>query len=335
MDSTRVAQLDETLQAVVVARRPLTYAAGADESNDRPAHVRAASSLAWVGDELALIQDDANFVALVRPEPLEVRSLALPRGKDGLRQFDDARGNKKYKLDLEACASIARENGPLLMALGSGSKKRRRKILMVDQWTRDEPRVVLADANSLYERLEAEHRFAGSDMNIEGVLMVNGVLRLFGRGNGEARGDLLPLNATCDLVLDEVLAYLNGDGRDDPPAPHNVAQYDLGAIDGVSIGFTDATLLGDHTLYSGSAEASKDSTQDGVVSGSVLGVITADGQVRYTSLTGADGRPFREKVEGVLLSRASAHQAYLVIDPDDATRPAELCTVELSGTWSA
>lgn len=332
---SRSAVLDSALVAQILSRRPLRYAAGGDEEADRPAHVRAASSLAWINDRIALVQDDANFVALVQLEPLSVQSIALPRGEAGLRQFDDLRGNKKFKLDLEACAAMSGSDGPVLMALGSGSKKRRRRIAMIDQWDHESPRVQLTDATSLYERLETETAFAGSDMNLEGAMIRNERLWLFGRGNGKARNGLLPLNATCQLALNDLLQYLTSPEHTPPPEPNAVTQYALGFVGGIGLGFTDATPFGDGTLYCATAEASKDATEDGLVAGSVLGVIDEHGAVRYAPLVDSTGALFVEKVEGVLLSRTSPNRAYLVIDPDDATRPSELCEVELRGSWTA
>lgn len=300
---------------------------------DRPAHVRAASSLAWIDHEVALVQDDANFAALVDPGPGTVRSIALPRGEGGLRQFDDARGNKKYKLDFEGCVAVPGTDGPLLLAFGSGSKRRRRRVLTIDRWQRDEPRIRVVDAKSLYERLEAEITFAGSDMNLEGALVVGRTLRFFGRGNGAARRNLSALNATCDVSLDVLLEYLQDSEGIAPPEPTGVVQYTLGDLDGIALGFTDATVFGESVLYSATAEASEDASEDGSVSGSVLGVIAASGGVRHTLVVDEHERPLREKVEGVLLSRTSPTRVYIVIDADDATRPSELCEVELRGPW--
>ncbi len=325
---------DRSLRAVVHSRQPLHYAEGADALLDRPGHVRAASSMAWLNDVIALVQDDANFVALVDPGSGSARAIALPAGEGGLRQFDDGRGNKKYKLDLEACAAIDTSSGPLLLALGSGSKKRRRTILTVDGWRADAPGLTLTDATTLYERLERESAFAGSDMNIEGALVVGDQLRLFGRGNGKAQNGLLPLNATCELSLDALLAYLHTGGLADPPAPTRAHQYDLGVLGGITLGFTDAARFGADVLFSAAAEASADASADGLVGGSVLGVIDVRGRVRYTELCDADGHPFREKVEGLVLARDGRSRALIVIDPDDASRPAELCEVELRGAWT-
>ena len=112
-----------------------------------------------------------------------------------------------------------------------------------------------------------------------------------------------------------------------------MVQYHLGEIGGVALGFTDATPFGDGVLYSATAEASGDATTDGPVAGSALGTISASGRVRYARLTDDTGRLLHDKVEGVLLSRTSAHCAYVVIDADDGTRASELCEVSLIGEW--
>src|SRR5262245_19337543 len=103
---TRSTVFDPGLRAVIVDRRPLLYAEGPSADEDRPPNVRAASGLAWLGDELAVVQDDANFLALIAPATGLTRAIPLERGPGGLRQFDDARGNKAHKLDLEAIVTI-------------------------------------------------------------------------------------------------------------------------------------------------------------------------------------------------------------------------------------
>ena len=105
----RVAVADPALSARVISRAPLLYAGGADAALDRPAHVRAASSLAMVGGRLAIIQDDANFIAVLDPSDGRIESITLPAAAGGERQFDDRRGNKRFKLDLEASVAVVDE----------------------------------------------------------------------------------------------------------------------------------------------------------------------------------------------------------------------------------
>ena len=175
------------------------YAGGADPATDRPAHVRAASGIAWVGRRLAVIQDDANFVALVDPASGLAEAVALPRGAGGRRIFDDAHHNKADKLDYEALASISTGDAMLLVALGSGSMPRRESIALIAGL--ETPRAVtqVCTASRFYAGLRACTSFAGSELNIEGAIYADGWLTLFGRGNGAVRGGMRPVNATCRI----------------------------------------------------------------------------------------------------------------------------------------
>lgn len=329
----RHAQHDPALTATILSRRPLRYRTVAHPSLDRPALVRAGSSLTWVGARLGLVQDDANFVALVDPRTGLARSITLPPGAEGRRHFDDLRGNKKFKLDLESCCTIEGASGAMLLALGSGSKKRRRRIVTVESITARLPRVSVIEADSLYETLEAAAEFAGSDMNIEGALALPRALRLFTRANGAAKHGRTPVNATCDLALPELLAYLADPVHAPVPAPRHIARFDLGSLDGLPLGFTDAALVGDTLLYTAAAEASDDAAADGAVTGSVIGIIPVNGALRHAPLTDADRRRTHDKVEGIVALPGVADRVYVVIDADDPLRASELCEVQLRGPW--
>ena len=324
----RTAVQDRRLAARVVSRRPLHYAEGPCAGEDRPAHVRAASGLAWWGGELALVQDDAAFLALCAPASEQVRAVALPRGPGGHRQFDDVRGNKADKLDLEALFVA----GELLVGLGSGATPARRRALLFD---RAGPRI--AEADQLYLALEAMEELAGSELNLEGASALGADrLRLFQRGNGDPARARPPVDATIDLALGELLAYLGGEG----PAPRvdagAVTQYALGALDGVRLTFTDAALApaSGRLHYLACAERSPDAVRDGEVVGSVLGVfdqVDGDQPLRFAPLTDGDGRALAVKAEGLAFGEGGA--VYLVLDADDPARPSDLCRVELAGPW--
>ena len=92
---------DPSLSATVVSRRELHYTDGPDASLDRPAHVRAGSGIVRLGARLLVVQDDTSFLAVVDGD--RVHGVPLPAGPGGRRQFSEALGNKKDKLDLEAC----------------------------------------------------------------------------------------------------------------------------------------------------------------------------------------------------------------------------------------
>jgi hypothetical protein len=335
-----ISTLDRDLGARIVRRVPMHYAAGADASVDRPGHVRAASSMAWVGDRVALVQDDVNFVALVDPATGLAEAITLPAGKDDLRQFDVERGNKKHKLDLEAMTRVPTSDGTMLLAFGSGSKKRRENVLTLRFAGRrvrpipTEP--VLTPLPDLYATLRATTDFAGSEMNIEGALYLDGMVRLFGRGNGEATEALQPVDATCDLDWRALQAHIASPERHPAPSPSRVTQFVLGEIDGVRLGFTDAIAVSrTQVMYAAAAEDSPDASEDGAVGGSALGLIQNDRRQggRWAMVRDERGQPFAGKIEGLVRDPRDPMRALVVVDVDDHRQPSELCEVELSGPW--
>jgi uncharacterized protein DUF6929 len=319
---------DPALGARIVRAVPLRYAAGADPALDRPAHVRAASGITRVDGRLVVVQDDANFVALVDPETGLAEPVTLPAGEGGLRQFDDLRGNKRFKLDLEGCAVAREGEEEVLLALGSGSLPPRERIVLLRGIGRARPEARVADASALYARLRACTGFAGSELNVEGAAVVGGRLRLFNRGNGAAQDGLLPVNAACDLDLAHLLAYVDDPSSVPPPEPEDVVQYEIGEIDGLPLTFTDAAVHAGRVWFTAAAEASPDAVRDGPVAGCAIGVLEGDGG-RWTELRDADGRRFAGKVEGLLPRDASS--GWVIVDHDDPTRASELCEVELAG----
>ena len=328
-------------------------AATPDPALDRPAHVRDGSGVALLGRRLAVVQDDANFLALVEPRSGVVDAVPLPAGPGGLRQFDDGRANKADKLDLEARVAVpGDERGGLrLLAFGSGSTARRERVAEARGLDGAAPALdgaaaalTLHELPAFYAALRAVPAFAGSELNVEGVLYVAGAgggpprLRLFGRGNGAARGPLEAINATCDVDWRALDAHMARPADHPPPRPRAIVRYDLGAIGGVPLGFTDAASgPRGAVLYAAAAEASPDATRDGDVAGSALGVIVGDAHgsvtARWAVVRDAGGEPFAGKIEGLVTTRESPARCWAVVDGDDPAAPSELCLVELEGPW--
>lgn len=319
---------DADLRATVVRSLPLFYREGADPALDRPLHVRAGSSLSWFGDRLAVVQDDANFLVLIAPQSLAVEAITLPAGEAGARQFDDRRGNKRFKLDLEACTTVLTPNGEIFLAFGSGSTARREQILIVPG--SDPNQLTLQPAAALYAHLRDCTAFSGSQLNLEGAVFQADHIRLFNRGNGAPQDPLLPVNATGDLDWDTLAAYLEAPEQRQPPALTNICQYDLGQLNGLALTFTDATIAPRGILFSAAAEDSPDVTRDGVVSGSAIGIL--GDRPRWIELCTPDGALFLGKVEG-LCPIPNTNRLWVVTDADDPTLPCELCEVELAGNW--
>lgn len=326
-----IARHDPDLAATIVRRTPMYYRDAADPGSERPAFVRAGSSLAQVAGGLAVLQDDANYLALIDRNSVDAVAVELPRGPDGHRVFDTQHAAREHKLDLEACAALPGED--LLVAFGSGSEPSREWVITVDWRGDDAPTTTLYEAHRLFDRLRSEQEFAGSELNVEGAVFVDAEhIRLFQRGNGKPRGDLQPVDATADLDWAALMAHLERPEQAAPPAPQNITQYCLGQIDGVRLTFSDAELVGDTIVFSASAEASDDSQHDGRIAGSVLGLIDAHG-ARWTRLVFDEGGTFDAKIEGLTLAADNPYRAFFVTDGDDADTPSELFEAELAGPW--
>jgi hypothetical protein len=333
MPVPRVARQDPALSAELVSRAPLRFAGGADADSDRPAHVRAASGLARLGSTFAVVLDDVNFVALVDPAaPAEARAVALPPGVCGRRQFGDSRGSKHLKLDLEACVATAGDD-PMLVAFGSGSSTARESVVLVSGVTRASPAATIVHVPELYAQLRDATAFSGSELNIEGALLRGDTLRLFGRGNGAVAGERRPVNATCDLRWPDLLAHLRAPRSHPPPPPTRIEQFVLGTLARTSLGFTDAASWGDVVLFTAAAEDSPDASRDGLVHGSIIGVMGEGGTVRWAPIVDARGEIVREKAEGLAIADDASGELWVVADRDDEMQPSALCRVRLRGPW--
>jgi hypothetical protein len=288
-----------------MTRRPLRFL----DDEGRPAHVRSGSALVRFGDRLAVIQDDAGFIALVDPETAEVAELPVP----GLERTPD----KASKLDLESAVVV---DGTLI-AFGSGSTAARERILVVDA----DRRARVIDAPVLYAALRAARDFSGAELNIEGALLDGERLRLYNRGNGKLCDGIPPTNATCDLDVSALLGYLEGQCA--PPPPREIVQYDLGKVAGIALTFTDAA----GAFYLAAAEDCPDAVQDGPVAGVALGIMAAE--PRYTLIRERDETLFTLKAEGLCLDEEDRARAWTVVDMDNPDVPSLLCELQLAGPW--
>ena len=341
MDRVRAA-VEPSLGARVVKRTPLLYDRGADAALDRPAHVRAGSALVRLDPHsLAVVQDDASFLAVldgVGPAngKLAVRDLPLPAA-DGVRLFDEGRGNKAHKLDLEACLAVDGEGGPLLVAFGSGSTDRRERVVLIEgvRERSAAPRVTVVAAPALYAALRGNAALAGSELNIEGAALSGRDILFFNRGNGAPTATQSAVDATARFDRDALLAYLRRGLA--CPQLREVVQWDLGNVLGTRLTFTDgAALHGGWTGFLACAEASPDATRDGPVNGVSIGRLDDARRVaEMAPLEDEHGAPLTDKAEGLAFAAPGddPRRAWLVIDRDDPGSPAELLELRLGEGW--
>lgn len=293
----------------------------APESPGRPAHVSAASGLVRAGAWLYVVGDDSLHLAAF---PLEGdapgRSTRLFPGELPL----EAKARKAAKPDMEALCLL----GPLagaphgaLLAVPSGSTPVRRKGALVplaaDGGLGGPVREV--DFSSVYTQLEREL----GPLNVEGAALSAGRLRLLNRGNGD-----LGTDAVVDLDGSRVLGALEAGQALQSDVVRTVLRWELGKAGNVRLSFTDAAPLPDgRIVFTAAAEDTRDAYADGVVTGSAVGVLAADGSPLFL-----DGVDAKVKLEGVdARVEGGRVRLLLVADADDPDVAAPLFEAELPG----
>jgi hypothetical protein len=315
--NTLQAMLSASLTATLGTPRPLLYDHGAHPLEDLPAHVRAASSIRRQGHRLVILQDDVSALAVLDPATGSTQPILLPAGPNGARVFDDERGNKKFKLDLEAC--IVLPDGRLV-ALGSGSSPHREKIVIVAAG-----KGALAQqlsGSDLYDSLRIHADQRGARLNIEGAVVQGHWLRLLQRGNGK-RG-VEPWNAILDVSLDKFVGWL--DSRNPFPPVRRIFEIHLGEVAGVPFGFTDAAVTVDgRVAFLACAEDTEDALSDGPVLGCRFGWLAADDQSAImTGVVDGDGQPTHLKLEGIETRAGNGTVFDVVADMDRGDQPAQI-----------
>jgi hypothetical protein len=294
--------------------RDLTFSATHD-------HLAAASGIAIAGRFLYVIADDELYLGVFDLSRESVdRKLPLFPGE----LPDEKRARKKRKPDLEALVRMPPFDGHpsgALLALASGSKPNRQTGALIaldaSDGTHGPARAV--DLAALYAPLQ--RRFPG--LNLEGATLVDGRLVLLQRASGDH-----PENAAIRFALTDVLQALAADGDLQlPELPFDAQTVELGHIDGVPLGFTDASALPDGRLvFSAVAEHVDDTYHDGPCVGAMIGVLDTDGHVQTLDAV----HPVR-KIEGVDARLDGAIvRLLLVTDADDRSKPGELLGATLA-----
>ena len=294
----------------------------APASEGRGTYLAAASGLLQVKEYLYVVADDENHLGIFSSEqPAEAgTTLTLLEGV----LPDEYEERKAAKPDFEALILLPAfeqyKHGALL-ALGSGSKKKRRQgvVLGLDIHgaINTEPHIV--DFSELYEVLK--QRFA--KLNIEGGFVRGATLYLLQRGNKKNSENALI--ALSWVEVEQAIVEAKPISRE---ALGNIQAYGLGMVGDVPLCFTDATLLPSGSwVFSAAAEATDDNYNDGAFVGGAIGVINAQGSICVLERIDE-----RYKVEGVSARlEADTVHLLLVTDADDASRPAQLLQTTLSG----
>jgi hypothetical protein len=301
------ARFDELGFAVLDELVPLNYVRPAE---GLPGHARAASALRLFENRLVVVQDDVNALAVVETEQGGVSAVLLPAHESGMRVFDDVLGNKRDKLDLEACVTL---HG-MLIAFGSGSTPAREQLVV---WDHGEAPILVA-APAFYREVRAAVTRGEGRLNIEGAVARGGGLELFHRGNDVRDAGM---NAIVEVQCDEFERWLAGG---ETPRVAGVTTVDLGAESGVPFGFTDAVAIDDDRIVVlACAEDSASAISDGAVLGCRVGML-ADGMLTMVDVHDVGGARSLLKLEGIERRPGSSIEFDVAVDVDRPTVPAML-----------
>ena len=303
------AQFDERGFALLDELVPLHYASPAE---GLPRHARAASALRRFENRLVVVQDDVNAFAVLENDKGGVRAVMLPAHESGKRVFDDVLGNKRDKLDLEACVTLP---SGMLVAFGSGSTPERERLVV---WGHGEAPVIVA-ASAFYREVRAAVTHDAARLNIEGAVVRGGRLELFHRGN-DVRGS--GPNAIVEIDCSELERCVSGSAV--TPRVARVTTVDLGAERGVPFGFTDAVAVDDgRIVVLACAEDSASATADGPVLGCRVGLL-AGASLTLVDVREAGGRRTTLKLEGIERRPGFDFEFDVAVDVDRPSAPAML-----------
>jgi hypothetical protein len=289
-------------------------------SAGRPLHLSAASGLACLNSFIYVVADDELHLGVFRTADNESGRLirlfdgALPESKPD---------RKKQKPDFEALTLLPayREypHGALLV-LGSGSRRNRRMgaLLGLDAQGAVRGSPCALDLSPILAPLDDEFHTP----NIEGAVVSGNELRLFQRGNKRHAENAI-IRFQLSAVLDAI-----GSERAGAVKPSAINAFDLGQINGIPFGFTDAAALPDGDMvFTAVAEDTDDAYDDGPCVGATIGI--ADNNGRLRCLRRLD-RP--HKIEGVdARVDGDIIRLLLVTDADDAGLPAGLFSATIKG----
>jgi hypothetical protein len=275
-------------------------------------HLSAASGLVCANGRVYVIADDEHHLALFDDAHTPGRTVRLFEG----RLPSGMKARKKRKPDTETLALLP---GGMLLTLGSGSRPKRCRgaWIALDNDGRPQRPARQVDLSPLYEPLR--ERF--EDLNIEGAFVSGGEFVLLQRGHAGGSP-----NASIHYALSSVLAWLF-DGADVPVASR-LQRHRVGSVAGVPLGFTDgAALLGGRWVFTAVAEATDDSVADGACVGSVVGVMSAEGE-----LSARHAMPNGEKIEGIdARLRRGSIEFCVVTDADDPRIASQLLRGRVGG----
>lgn len=246
--------------------------------------IGSASGLVYHQDKLYIISDNSTFLYeyTISNESLH----KIPLVKNSQENII-----KKDKPDFE---SITLHNEDLIL-LGSGSTANRNTVV---KYNLKSNMLNSKDISGLFSILKKEHSLKDDELNIEGLIIKNGINYLFQRGNGQSGKNGI-------LYYDETKEN----------AKTTFIPIELPKIKNVAATFTDAILVDDKIYFLASAEDTASTYDDGEVLGSIIGTIDFKTMKLINSIQISDTHKF----EGLTLYKKTATQIELLLCEDNDT----------------
>ena len=250
--------------------------------------IGSASGLVYHEDKLYIISDNSSFLYEYTISNKKLNKIAL---------VADPQENilKKDKPDFE---SITLHNTDLIL-LGSGSTANRNSVI---KYNLKSNTLNSKDMSGLFSIFKKEHSLKDDELNIEGLIIKNGINYLFQRGNGQSGKNGI-------LYYDETKEDSNT----------TFIPIDLPKINNVPATFTDAILVEDKIYFLAAAEDTTSTYEDGEVLGSIIGTIDLKTMKLENYLQISD----KHKFEGLTLYKKTATQIELLLCEDTDTEVLE------------
>ncbi|MCB2408228.1 DUF6929 family protein [Hymenobacter lucidus] len=288
----------------------------------------SASGIEIVGNTAYIIGDDAPFLYSFAAQSLAPNT---PLALFETAHFSSGRIPKDRKPDLECVAAITAATGETgLLVFGSGATAAREQGFWVALPAG--PGTATVQPVSLSRLYTALRQMlpAGVVLNLEAATATATELLLFQRTVGSEAGNIvfrLPLLPALDCIRQQ---------REVPAFQQQL--YQLPAIQGKAAGFSGACTFQNQVFITASVEDTLDAVADGEVLGSFVGILPAEQGANKQPLLALahlalpDGKPYRGKVESVVVRRAlsaNRFEALLVTDDDAGGSTAVLVELAL------
>lgn len=250
----------------------------------------------YIAAASGLVCSDGCFY-VVSDDELSLVKFSLGATGEVIRIFggslpDEHKARKKQKPDFESLA-IMEDGSILCVPSGSKANRMRGAIVLPDKKVKE------LSLKTIYGELLKTF----PELNIEGAVLYQDMIRLFQRGNGSRHQ-----NAVIDLKLTDFLT--------DQFTFMTITEVKIGSLNGIPLSFTDASFSQGVFWFLAVSENSESTYLDGEFAGAVIGGMDLEGNILFQ-----EEIDIPEKPEGLVVREK---EVFIVTDADDRAKPSKL-----------